>query len=99
MNPAMTDDAVVPSSTERLAREAARTLATPRRRYGLLARLLFFTMDLVYGRARTLSKFKVLELIARVPYQAWEQVGYVAATHSHRQPSFAGRIFEFVRES
>ena len=27
-------------------------------------------MDLLYGRQRTLSKFKVLELIARVPYQA-----------------------------
>ena len=88
-----------PRSSLALAREAERTLATPRRRYGLLARLLFATMDLVYGRARTLSKFKVLELIARVPYQAWEQVGYVAATHTHRRPSFAGRIFEFVRES
>jgi hypothetical protein len=72
---------------------------TPRRRYGVLARALFVIMDLVYGRRRTLSKFKVLELIARVPYQAWEQVGYVAATHAHRKPSFAGRIFEFVRES
>jgi len=36
----------------------------------LLARVLFGGMDLVYGRRRTLSKFKVLELIARVPYQA-----------------------------
>jgi len=36
----------------------------------LFARVLFRGMDLVYGRRRTLSKFKVLELIARVPYQA-----------------------------
>ncbi len=33
------------------------TLSTPRRRYGLLAQLLFGTMDLFYGRKRTLSKF------------------------------------------
>ena len=82
-----------------LLTEQQRTLSSPRRRYGLLARLLFVTMDLVYGRARTLSKFKVLEVIARVPYQSWEHVAYVAVTHLHRQPRFARRVFEFVREA
>src|SRR3989442_13041840 len=75
------------------------TLCAPRIGYGLLARLLFGGMDLVYGRKRTLSKFKVLELIARVPYQAWEQVAYVAMTHTSRDPGFARRIFDRVRES
>lgn len=75
------------------------TLAGDRRRYGVLARLLFFTMDLVYGRKRTFSKFKVLEVVARVPYQAWEQVAYVALTHKHGAPDFARRIFEFVQEA
>ena len=79
--------------------EQVRTLGSPRRRYGLLARVLFGVMDILYGRARSLSKFKVLEIVARVPYQAWEQVAYVAMTHTHRQPQFARRIFEFVRES
>jgi DNA-directed RNA polymerase specialized sigma24 family protein len=37
------------------------------------ARALFCGLDLFYGRRRTLEKFRVLELIARVPYQAWEQ--------------------------
>jgi ubiquinol oxidase len=82
-----------------LKREQERTLATPRMRYGLLARALFLGMDLFYGRRRTLSKFKVLELIARVPYQAWEQVAYVAMTHTSRAPDFARRIFERVRQS
>ena len=86
-------------TTVDLRAEQQRTLATPRRRYGFLARLLFLTMDVVYGRKRTLSKFKVLEVIARVPYQAWEQVAYVALTHRYRQPRFARRIFEFVREA
>ena len=79
--------------------EQARTLATPRMRYSLLARVLFVGMDLFYGRRRTLSKFKVLELIARVPYQAWEQVGYVAMTHTAHDPGFARRIFDRVRQS
>jgi hypothetical protein len=82
-----------------LREEQARTLAAPRMRYGLLARVLFLGMDLVYGRRRTLSKFKVLELIARVPYQAWEQVAYVAMTHTSRDPGFARRIFDRIKES
>jgi hypothetical protein len=82
-----------------LRREQARTLAAPRMRYSVLARALFVGMDLFYGRRRTISKFKVLELIARVPYQAWEQVAYVAMTHTAHDPGFARRIFERVRES
>jgi ubiquinol oxidase len=79
--------------------EQRRTLAAPRRRYGLLARGLFLTMDLLYGRRRTLPKFKVLEVVARVPYQAWENVAYVAITHTHALPEFARRVFEFVQEA
>ena len=82
-----------------LRAEQARTLETPRRPYGFLARCLFFGMDLVYGRKRTLSKFKVLEIIARVPYQAWEHVAYIAMTHTYAEPGFARRVFEFVKES
>lgn len=86
-------------ASEELKREQERTLATERMRYGLLARLLFVGMDLVYGRRRALSKFKVLELIARMPYQAWEQVAYIAMTHTARDPGFARRIFDRIRES
>jgi ubiquinol oxidase len=82
-----------------LHRAQHQTLETPRRRYGLPARLLFRWMDAVYGRKRTLSKFKVLEIIARVPYQAWEHVAYVAVTHRYSKPRFARRIFERVQES
>ena len=34
-----------------------------------------------------------------MPYQAWEQVAYVAMTHTSRDPGFARRIFDRVRES
>ncbi len=82
-----------------LSAEQQKTLASPRRRYGFLASCLFILMDLVYGRRRTLSKFKVLEVIARVPYQSWEHVAYIAMTHTYGQPGFARRIFDFIRES
>jgi ubiquinol oxidase len=82
-----------------LTDEQLKTLSSPRRSYGFLSRLLFRSMDLLYGRRRTLGKFKVLEIIARVPYQAWEQVAYIAMTHTHSQPHFARRIFDFIQES
>jgi ubiquinol oxidase len=82
---------------DRLADEQAATLASPRRRYSLSARLLFAIMDRLYGPERTLEKFRVLELVARVPYQAWENVAYVAVTHTAREPGFARRVFDRVR--
>ncbi len=82
---------------DRLVAEQQVSLASPRRRYSLSARALFLIMDRLYGPARSLEKFRVLELVARVPYQAWENVAYVAVTHTARQPGFARRVFDRVR--
>jgi ubiquinol oxidase len=82
---------------DRLVAEQRASLASPRRRYSLSARLLFAIMDRLYGEARTLEKFRVLELVARVPYQAWENVAYVALTHTASHPGFARRVFDRVR--
>jgi ubiquinol oxidase len=84
---------------EQLLEEQQRSLQSARRRYSRSARLLFAAMDALYGHDRTLEKFRVLELVARVPYQAWENVAYVAVTHTASQPRFARRIFQSVRTS
>ena len=73
---------------EALAQAQRDTLNTPRRPYGPPARVLFTLLDVLYGRKRTLSKFKVLELVARVPYQSWEQVAYIAITHVAWRPGW-----------
>ncbi len=86
-------------SPEQLRKEEAATLTNPPKPYGFLARILFGVMDLLYGRGRSWSKFKVLELIARVPYQAWEHVAYIAITHTYEHEDFARRIFDRVQES
>jgi ubiquinol oxidase len=86
-------------SHEELVREQRATLASPRRIYSKSAKLLFASLDVFYGGGRNLEKFRVLELIARVPYQAWEHVAYVALTHKANEPGFAGRIFTKVRSS
>jgi ubiquinol oxidase len=83
----------------RLRVEQGVSLASPRRKASISAKVLFVLMDVVYGKRRTLEKFRVLELIARVPYQAWENVAYVAVTHTARQPGFARRVFDSVRVS
>ena len=82
---------------DRLVAEQQVSLTTPRRKAGLSARALFLVMDVVYGKPRTLEKFRVLELVARVPYQAWENVAYVAVTHTASEPGFARRVFDRVR--
>jgi hypothetical protein len=84
---------------DRLVAEQQASLQSPRRRYSVSARVLFRLMDILYGAERTLEKFRVLELVARVPYQAWENVAYVAVTHTASQPRFARRVFDRVRAS
>ncbi len=84
---------------EALVRAQRATLHSPRRAYGLAASALFRLLDLIYGRARTLSKFKVLELVARVPYQSWEQVAYIAITHVAQRTGLARRIHGRVAEA
>jgi len=81
---------------EDLRKAQQRTLDTPRMRYGLLARMMFKPVDLLYGKHGSFTKFAMLETIARVPYQAWERMGYWAV---HKQPSrstLAKRVFERI---
>jgi ubiquinol oxidase len=87
----------VPRTPEELREEQARTLASPRRPYGPLARGLFGVMDAIYGKERSLEKFKVLEIVARVPYQSWEVVSYIAITHMYPNRDFAQEMFERVK--
>lgn len=84
---------------QELRRRAEDERGRPRRSYGIAARLLFLALDTVYGRASSLEKFRVLEVVARVPYQAWEQVAFVAVTHTHGEPGFARSIHERATEA
>jgi ubiquinol oxidase len=85
--------------SNRLVELQQETLSTPRLRYGIPARALFACLDLVYGKPRTLAKFRMLELLARVPYQSWEHGGYIAVTRRSGQPNHARQVFSRVQES
>ncbi len=63
-----------------LKAEQERTLAAPVMRANLLLRGMYLMMDILYGRKRSLAKFRVVEMLARYPYQAWEYVSYSRVT-------------------
>ena len=69
-----------------LRAEQQATLARPRRKYGLLARMLFIGMDVFYGKRLTYRKLKLLETLARIPYQAWEIHEYHKLSHRFGDP-------------
>lgn len=98
---AVIDRGEAPGGPPKLApaqlREAQQeTLDAPRLRYSLLARALFKTMDLGYGRNGTIVKFIILEYIARVPYQAWERMGYLALAKYRWRSALAKRVFDRI---
>jgi len=75
------------------------TLDTPRLKYSLLAKMMFKPVDLLYGKQGSLTKFVVLEIIARVPYQAWERVGYWAVHRYAARSAVARRVFDRIVEA
>ena len=81
---------------EDLRKAQQRTLDTPRMRYGLLARMMFKPVDLLYGKHGSFTKFAMLETIARVPYQAWERMGYWAVHRHASRSTLAKRVFERI---
>lgn len=88
---------IEPLGHDELVAAQQRELTTPRRDYAMASRALFRVMDLVYGEGRSLEKFRVLEVVARVPYQAWESIAYVAMTHTSKKPDFARRVYDRAR--
>jgi ubiquinol oxidase len=67
-----------------LKKEQRASLARPRGAYSLTAKLFFLSMDLIAGKRTTLAKAKLLEMLAGVPYRAWEFRQYARLTRRYR---------------
>jgi hypothetical protein len=63
--------------------EMKRTLETPRLPANLALKAMFLTFDVLYGKARSLPKVLVLEILARYPYWAWENGAYKLLSKWH----------------
>lgn len=79
-----------------LKREQQATLARPRYPYSLIARFFFAAMDVLAGKAVTLPKAKLLEMLASIPYRAWESHQYSRLTRRYRDAAWVQRGREIV---
>ncbi len=86
----------IPQSPAELREHQARYLAMPTYQYGIPARLLFWTAGKVFPQGRSFEFFAFVELVARVPYMAWEHVGHIAQTQNHRDHEFDRKIQDRV---
>jgi rubrerythrin len=71
----------------------------PSHEYALISNILFKSMDFFYGEETSLSKLKVLELIARIPYQSWEHNFFVWLTHKYGEAKYVERALEELQLS
>jgi hypothetical protein len=67
-----------------LKKEQQSSLARPRCKYSLAAKLFFLSMDLLTGEKTTLAKAKLIEMLASIPYRAWEFRQYARLTRGYR---------------
>ena len=85
-----------------LRKEQEATLARPRMNYGFLASLMFWAMDFIYGKKTICPKVKFLEILARIPYQAWEMKQYwrvVTCFGNEKKRHKAEGIIKWSREA
>lgn len=78
----------MPSTPTELRDHQQRLLDTSTYKYGMPARLLFWTASKAFPQGRSFEFFAFVELVARVPYMAWEHVGHIAQTQNHRDHAF-----------
>jgi len=62
----------------------------PRYKYSLAAKFFFLSMDLVTGKKITLAKTKLIEMLASIPYRAWEVRQYARMTRGYTHPDLVG---------
>ena len=85
-----------------LKKEQKASSQRPRYRYSLAARGFFWSMDLITGKKITLSKAKLIEMLASIPYRAWEIRQYARLTRGYKNQELvqkASKIMVWGREA
>lgn len=80
-----------------LKKEQQATLTRPRYRYSLASKGFFLSMDLVAGKKMTLAKARVLEILASIPYRAWEIRQYGRLTRHHDDETLVRQARSIMR--
>ena len=85
-----------------LKKEQIASAQRPRYKYSFASKVFFALMDMVTGPKITLSKVKLIETLASIPYRAWEIRQYSRLTKSYRKDQLVNRakkIMEWGREA
>lgn len=85
-----------------LKKEHQASLNRKRYSYSFAARFFFFTMDLITGKKTTFSKIKLIEILASIPYRAWEIRQYNRLTRKYKNSGLvakANMIKDWGREA
>ncbi len=67
-----------------LKKEQQASSARPRYKYSRAAKVFFWAIDLITGKTITLSKVKLIEILASIPYRSWETRQYARMTRRYR---------------
>ena len=79
--------------------EQQNTLNTPRYKYSISARIFFWLMDITAGSKNTLPKAKLLEILASIPYRAWEFRNYMKQTRQYKKLRKVKKYHEIIEWS
>ena len=85
-----------------LKKEQKATLERERCKYSLAAKIAFLSMDMMTGKKVTLSKAKLLETLASIPYREWEIRQYIRMTRKYKDGEFvknATKIMDWGRHA
>lgn len=72
-----------------LKEEWEKTLKDEGLHSNIILRCMYAVMDIVYGKAREIDKFLVIEILARYPYWAWEVGSYLRLSRQYTGTTFA----------
>ena len=85
-----------------LKKEQQASKARPRYDYSQTARFFFRSMDMLAGGVTTLAKAKLVEILAPIPYRAWETREYGRITRNYKDTGLvndAEAIMHYGREA
>ncbi len=80
-----------------LRKEQEATLARECMKYTPIARFFYWSMDLLCGKILTLPKIKLIEILASIPYRAWENKGYWKLTNGYANEKVRALGEELIR--
>jgi demethoxyubiquinone hydroxylase (CLK1/Coq7/Cat5 family) len=85
-----------------LKKEQQSTLKRPRYKYSLAARVFFAAINVFTGKKVTPAKAKLIEILASIPYRAWEirQYGHLTRRYKNEEAVHkACEIMQWSREA